>query len=280
MKRLLVPTDFSDIAEYGMSMAVQIAKQCDDCEIYLLNIITPPESAAFSSTGEMINYEEGLMYVSALRKANKKKLNSIASQFRTEGVTIIPSLIIEHLQDGIHRFIDEHEIDLVVMGTSRESTFEEYFIGNHTEQVMRVSRCPVIAVKNPVTEFRIKDILLIVDIKQPAPYCIKYVRQFAEDFNAAIHLLYITKENNEQQHNEKLEKLALEAELTNYTVNILRDKNKEAAIIRFARENRMDMIASITQGRSGLAHLIMGSISEDLVKDTDIPVFSINYRAA
>jgi nucleotide-binding universal stress UspA family protein len=281
MKRLLVPTDFTDIAEYGLTMALQIAKQCAEVEIYLLNIITPPESAAFSSTGEMINYEEGLMYASALRKANQKKINSLASQYRDQGVRIVPAIIIEHMQDGIQRFIDDYEIDLVVMGTSRQSTFEEYFIGNHTEQVMRVARCPVIAVKEPVKEFKLKDILLTLDLKSPSEYCIKYVKDFAEDFQSAIHLLYVSNEKNQKQERlQQLEQLALKCELTNYTVNVISERNKEAAIIRFAKENHMDMIASITHGRSGFAHLILGSISEDLVKDTDLPVFSINSKAA
>ncbi len=51
------------------------------------------------------------------------------------------------------------DIDLVVMGTSGEENAAEAFTGNHTEQVIKISKCPVLSVRDG---FQIKDFNKIV----------------------------------------------------------------------------------------------------------------------
>ena len=64
-------------------------------------------------------------------------------------------------------------------------------------------------------------------------------------------------------------------ELENYTVNIYNDVVEEDGIIYFARDIDADMIALSTHGRSGLMHLLSGSIAEDVV-NKNIEIDNIN----
>jgi nucleotide-binding universal stress UspA family protein len=52
--------------------------------------------------------------------------------------------------------------------------------------------------------------------------------------------------------------------LQNYTVNIYNDFNEEAGIINFAESVGADLIAMLTHGRTGLAHVLNGSIAESV----------------
>ena len=54
--------------------------------------------------------------------------------------------------------------------------------------------------------------------------------------------------------------------------------NEEEAILDFAHQQKADLIVMATHQRRGLAHMFMGSITEDTVNHSDIPVLSISIR--
>ncbi len=46
-------------------------------------------------------------------------------------------------------------------------------------------------------------------------------------------------------------------------------------IVKFANENRVDMIVMTTHGRSGLSRLLMGSVAEHVVRKSPCPVLTL-----
>ncbi|MTI32585.1 universal stress protein [Xanthovirga aplysinae] len=281
MKKILVPTDFSPFSDYGLHMAVHIAKVIGPVRIYLLNIIPPPVITGFFPSSDMAEIEESRVYVAALHHANKKRLKRQMDEYQDFGVPIRTVIMIDHISDGLERFITQHHIDMVVMGTSRESTLDEYFLGNHTEQLMRIASCPVITVKKPIKDFHIKNILLGIDLKSEWKSQLSLIRDFSAIFQAELHLLNICEIDEDQKEiSQQLEKIAIQNHLESYSINVKYEENKEAGLIRFARENQCDMIVLLSHQRSAIQHFFMGSISEDLVKYTDLPVMSIGLKAA
>ena len=49
----------------------------------------------------------------------------------------------------------------------------------------------------------------------------------------------------------------------------------EDEIVKFAEENKIDLIAMGTHGRTGLAHLLVGSVAERVVRTSKCPVLTI-----
>ena len=66
--------------------------------------------------------------------------------------------------------------------------------------------------------------------------------------------------------------------LTNYSLNTRNDFSEQDGIINFAHEIKADMIAMGTHGRRGLAHLFMGSVTEDVVNHVDCPIWTYVYK--
>jgi nucleotide-binding universal stress UspA family protein len=62
--------------------------------------------------------------------------------------------------------------------------------------------------------------------------------------------------------------------LKNYTANVFSDFSEEDGIIDFATSVNADMIAMATHGRSGFAHVLAGSIAEDVVNHSSKPVLT------
>ena len=62
--------------------------------------------------------------------------------------------------------------------------------------------------------------------------------------------------------------------ISNYTLNTRNDFSEQDGIINFAHEIKADLIAMGTHGRKGLAHLFMGSVTEDVVNHVDGPIWT------
>lgn len=282
MNRILVPTDLSDIANFGLDTAIGLAKKID-AQIFLLNAITPIYGSNFSAMGiaNASTVSEETRYVMELHKRNEARLAKIAKEKSTHGVLITTSVQVKGMQEAIHDFIDEHNIDLVVMGTSGESTFTEYFIGNHTEQVIRISQCPVLAVKQSRPNLEINNVVLATDLNPEAYEGVTHIKKFSSYFSPSVHVLHVMKdqEDSEAEVISKLESFAHRHHFSNYSLHAVYADNEREGILTFAKEKGADLIAVITHGRTGLANLIFGSISESLVKEANIPVLTTHMSS-
>ncbi len=62
--------------------------------------------------------------------------------------------------------------------------------------------------------------------------------------------------------------------MKNYTINVYNDLGEEEGIIYFADSINADLIAMATHGRTGFAHVMAGSIAEDVVGHSKRPVLT------
>jgi nucleotide-binding universal stress UspA family protein len=51
-------------------------------------------------------------------------------------------------------------------------------------------------------------------------------------------------------------------------------------ILRVAREEKVDLIVMGTHGRTGLRHLLLGSVAEEVTRHAPCPVFTVRSGAA
>jgi len=139
----------------------------------------------------------------------------------------------------------------------------------------------VLTVKNRQPEFDVREIVLASDFKREAGQAMQRFKTFQELFGARLHLVYInTPGAFESSGNlyRKLEDAARRYGLQNYSINIYNDTVEEDGILHFAQDIRADLIMMATHGRTGLAHLLSGSIAEDLVNHTTIPVLTFQLK--
>jgi len=283
MKKILVPLDFTDISEFGLQLAALVANHIS-AEITLLNYIIPPTEGGFSTMGDMstsADIAEDSAFVAALRRKNKQNMEELASKYAAKSkAQFNPVVAIGKFQDGIDDYIHKNNIDLVIMGTSGESTFSEMFLGNHTEQVMRISNCPVLSVKQPIEHFEPTDMVLATDLHTGNSTEVKYFNEFASWFDSKIHLLHIVKDESKinQETNQALEEYAKSHNFLNYESHVIAGSSKEEVIKKFVKGKKVGMIAVTTRARSGLNNLFFGSLSEDLVKDLDVPVLVLTVN--
>ncbi|WP_347753037.1 MULTISPECIES: universal stress protein [unclassified Flavobacterium] len=111
MKHILVPTDFSEQAEYALRAAALLAKK-NNASIYLLHLLELPSQMSDAvSSGKSI--PEVILFI---RKANER-LEDLKSQSYLQDILVESSVQLEKAFSGILSFNETNEIDLIIMGS-------------------------------------------------------------------------------------------------------------------------------------------------------------------
>lgn len=276
MKKILVPTDFSDHAEYALKVAAQIARK-NNGEIYLLHMLELPNHISDDGIGESnaVGGSAGIPEVMFFMEKARERFQEVVNAPYLQGITVVEALQFDKAFEGIMKHTKDHNIDLIVMGSHGASGFREMFIGSNTEKVVRTSNVPVLVIKKEEGEFRPEKFVFASDFSNEIKKPFAKVVDFANSFDINLHLVFINTPNNFKSTHaaEKLiHGFTSEFNINNYTTHIYNDVNVEKGILHFANSVNADLIGMCTHGRQGLAHFFNGSISEDLVNHAVRPV--------
>jgi nucleotide-binding universal stress UspA family protein len=147
-KTILVPHDFSASADHALAIALSEAAM-HGAAIVLLHVIdlplqlgpdaviVPPE------TGTPISVKQY-----AIQSA-ENNLERIADQVAKDGAAVSCVVAVGTPVDEINRAVDDHRIDLIVMGTHGRTGIRHLMAGSVTERVVRTSKVPVLTIRHP-----------------------------------------------------------------------------------------------------------------------------------
>ncbi len=140
-----------------------------------------------------------------------------------------------------------------------------------------------------------KKILVPTDYSELSITAMEYAVSFATTFGARIFLLHtldtipvlalqnvdLTTEavifETERNARNDLHVFAVSkiGNIPNLT-EVVRKGIAEEEIVQFAKEEEIDLIIMATHGRSGLSHVLMGSVAEKVVHQAPVPVLIVN----
>jgi nucleotide-binding universal stress UspA family protein len=270
MKKLLVPTDFSEQAENALKVAIEIAKKRNS-EIYLLHSIELPVNLATGSSDGGL--PQSLFYM----KLAEKRFAEFREKDYLQDIVIHETIGRNEIYEDIDETCRNNDIDLIVMGSNGASGFKEMFVGSNTEKVVRTSETPVLVIKNNHATFEINDFVFATDFSDKFKDAFIKAKTFAEDIGAHIHLLLVNTPasfKTSAQSHELMENFISGMDLKNYTLNVYNDTSVEKGILNFANFIEAELIGMGTHGRKGISHFLNGSISEDIVNHIDMPIIT------
>ena len=135
MKRILIPTDFSNNAWNAICYAMQLFRN-QECDFILLNTYTPViPSSRFMAP--MIN---GVRIEDAVRSTSENGLEKTVERIKTtfnnpkHCFETISSFNL--LADEVKDVVENYNIDLIVTGTKGASGMEEVFMGSNTVRII------------------------------------------------------------------------------------------------------------------------------------------------
>ncbi len=277
MKKILVPVDFSKTSIIALEAAFDIAKK-DGADIIVLHVVEEATTESYRISGEWKsqNWEDKIFTYRLLEKA-KAQLEKLVMEPRFNAVKMVGELRLGNPFHGMNSIISAHKVDLIVMGTKGHTKLEEMIIGTNTQKVVRHARCPILTVHRKPTSMSYKNIVYATTMSKDEEVFSRIVKRTQQLYNSTIHIVRINTPADFQRDREVkdyMEKFAKKLLLKNYTINVYNDTSPEEGIINFANSINGDLIAMATHGRTGLAHMMAGSVAENVVGHSNKPVLT------
>jgi nucleotide-binding universal stress UspA family protein len=143
-------------------------------------------------------------------------------------------------------------------------------------------------------------ILVPTDFSEPSDAALDYARVLAGRFGASLHVLHVIETPGAMMSPEVYiaDSPEVQAQLFEHAKDRLQhrvtpnDRTRHGAtteivsgpsarsIVNYATERGMDLIVMGTHGRTGVAHLLMGSVAEKVVRDAPCPVMTVRRAPA
>ena len=148
LKKVLVPTDFSDSASHAYTYGVSFAREYD-AQLTILHVV---ETLALGYASDLfpVPMAEVFQEISGYAKAELAKL---AEEAKQKGVVVTELVAQGKPSAEIIRHAAENGIDMIVLGTHGKGMLDQALFGSTTERVVRRSPCPVLAVRMAGHEF-------------------------------------------------------------------------------------------------------------------------------
>tara|TARA_A100000171_G_scaffold43647_1_gene45847 strand:+ start:882 stop:1730 length:849 start_codon:yes stop_codon:yes gene_type:complete len=281
MKTILVPIDFSEQSKYALNFAAQLAQK-GELQIQAIHIIEGPQNHTFNTMGDGIaNESEDYFFLKQLLEKTKENMRNLVESKAYAGINITGSVEIGNPYQSISKAIADHQADLVVMGSKGVSGIDEVLIGSNTEKVVRHAKCPVITIKSEVKLNTIQNIVLATNLREEQSRLFVELKKLQALTGAKLHLVKINTTNDfhtQRQMQDEFVRYINDHQLANVHTAIYNETSEEEGILAYAEDVNADMIAIGTHGRTGLLHLLSGSIAEDLVNHSQIPVWTLSRK--
>lgn len=273
MNKIIVPIDFSKYSEYALEAAAILARK-NNSEILALHMLEMSDTLL---TGSDDGEKPKMLFF--LKLAEQRFEEFLKKDF-LEGIKITPIVKNFKVFSEVSDVAEEHEADLIVMGSHGVSGFTEVFVGSNTEKVVRHSKLPVLVIKQKPANLDFETAVFASDFSEKSVDV--YQRALKTlGTGSKLHLLYVNvpgqnfKSTAEMEQNVANFLMKAEGNMNNLnSVHYVSDYSIQKGIINFSNLFGADLIVMPTHGRKGLAHFFEGSISEDMANRANLPVMT------
>ena len=280
-ERILVPTDGSELASAAGEAALALARRFD-AELHAISVV---EATVLPHRFDDVTDE--------LVRRGKEAVTAIDDEATAAGVNVTTAVIedAEPVHRAIIDYADDHDIDLVVMGTHGFTGIDRVVLGSVTEQTLRNSPVPVMTVHGDTVVFPAFDSVLVpFDGSDCAQAAVDHAIDLAAATDATLQFVHVVDHSVVaievdagmvldalRQAGERALESTVEAaeragvETGETAVLVGSPGNK---ITEYASERDVDCIVMGTHGRTGMGRVFLGSVAERVIRKTDVPVIA------
>ena len=277
MNKILIPFDFSEVAQNALNFAVQLSN--NNGELIILNVIEHPTADSFKTMGVSDYDPMANIYLTKLIETVKGKLEALIDTPEMKSANATYKIRVGSAYHEISHEISDIDVDLVVMGTSGSSGVDEYLVGSNAERVVRNASCPVITLREPCDAASINEVVFASNFHELTPNFVDHVLKLQQALDAHLRIVKINTPANftsTRHDNEQMDDFVKRFDIQNCSTEIYNYSNEEDGIVAYTEDIDADMIALGTHQRTGVGHFLLGSIAEDVVNHAKRPVWTFN----
>jgi nucleotide-binding universal stress UspA family protein len=298
IQRILFPTDFSEHAAAAWPYAAGLARE-GGAELHVVHVVAPPAIGA-SPDGTM--FVPPALVDDVLAEA-QAVVDELAGSARALGVETRTHTSIGNAAAEIVAYAAAQQIDLIVMATTGRTGLAHVVMGSVAERVVRHAACPVLTIRHDASAApsslttgalpRLRGILVPLDGSRLAAAVLPHIVRLAKRHGAALTLLRVAHAHALREADLAEAQVRVVQEAETYLAGVARRLAAEGVsaspVVRYGsapeeilddiRVRRPDLVAMSTHGRTGLTHLVLGSVAEQVLRASPAPVLLFPARA-
>lgn len=298
IRRILCPTDLSDIAPRTFQNALALAR-FHRAEIELLYVSEP----LLPGPAGPVSYPPWSVLDPAVRGRLGAALEALITGPAPLGVNVTPKVVEGRVVAELLGRARSWPADLIVMGTHGRGGFERWVLGSVTEKVLRQAPCPVLTVPPPAEGVHpegsvlFRHIVCPVDFSEASLAALGHALKLAEESCAEIHVLHVIEWLAEEDPTAHISGFDVpefrrylqrdaEARLSKLIPAEARDWCKPyervtggrpwREILRVAEEQKAELVVMGVRGRNPVDLALFGSTTQHVVRGARCPVLVVH----
>lgn len=275
MNRILVPTDFSDVASNAFIYALEVAN-IFRAEIIILHSydLIPMDSQFFPENFEAVYDSMALAQYDAF-KVEIPNLRKIMESNNLEHIKVTHRLMEGDLNSNIKLSIKDDNIDMIIMGTSGVTEWEAFFAGSNSGAVILGSTIPMICVPLGVHFKTIKDIGFITHYRATDKEALYKTVDFAQKIGAKVKCLYI-KTNNSAVELQTIKQWEEDFRQESVAFSVVQSQEVKQVMIEFVENESLDLLTMVSYKKGFFEGMFIPNYSQRKTAEIDIPILIIH----
>ncbi|MEY2705609.1 MAG: hypothetical protein RL407_1671 [Bacteroidota bacterium] len=281
MIHVLVPYDFSPLAAHALTFATQLSSHYSHLKITVIHVVEIPLGTGVGTFGGGLDPMPDVqhqLFIKELLEQREKDLNELKNSYASFPFQLETRLSTGNIFRELSMAIEELTPDLIIMGSSGASGWEEALIGSNTEKIVRTSPCPVLTIKGEVYPKNMKKIVFASNFSEEDSNLASRIKHMQHLFDAQLYFVKITTPSNfenSKASRKRLQRFIQKYKFEGIISEIYNATSEDEGIIEYAEEVKADLIAMSTHGYTGIIHLLSGSIAEDVVNHSKRPIWTL-----
>jgi len=275
-KNILFLTDFSEASDTALAYATGVARHYN-AQLY----------AGHSCDPIILTETAGTNILQEVEDDSRARLETLTKQTGPRSIALFSR---GSMADAVPTWINEHGIDLIIMGTHGRRGLQHLLLGSTAEAIVRSATCPVLTVgphvnTRPYQDFSVESILFPTDLGEHAEFGAQYALSVAQNSCAAITFMHVVSQEEAfrggrnavvEKTYQKLTKIAppdaKEWCKPDFVVEV-GDPVKE--LLAFAETERPDLIVlGLPAGKKFNGHFRSG-VTYNLIAGAPCPVLTV-----
>lgn len=272
MKTIVVPTDFSPIADNAVRYGLDMARAMNT-SLVLVNVYQLPIS--FSEVPLVT------ISIDEIKKISQEKLKELKGELeRIDGKTkIYTENRLGDVAEEIGKIKEELHPLAIVMGTRGVSGVGRFFLGSNTMDVISKVDVPVFVIPPGVRFTAFKKIALATDLNNVIENTpVAPIREWVNFFNADLHVVNVDYERRHFTSYTPEESLHLDTLLSDMrpVYDFVENKDTDEGILDYVEKKNMDLLIMIPKKQGVLEKILEKSTTRELIHQAQLPLMCLH----
>lgn len=297
IRRIVVPTDLSPIADEALARALEIARPTG-ASIEVMTVLGQIDGDSFNP----IRYSpEASARKESSTNLLRESLEALVARHDTEGVQVSVSVRKGRPLHTVLAFARRQRADLLVVGTHDRGVLHHFLVGSLAEELVRRAPCSALVVheQDKQPSEGVRSVLVPVDLSEATGHLLRYAAALTTMLDARMNVLHVVepipvldtfsgamtlrdmvpdmKKHSAAELQKMLDRVDMGFDVDGDQYGVFVDEGHAAStIVDRSKREKTDLIIIGRRGRSAIERFFVGSVTERVVRHAPCPVLVVD----